>query len=78
MGTWQDMKHSQYEEEFDVDLDDLGPGAASHLEHLTRKWAEDEQRHNRQIRRGLTRRRIEDWREERALQREMEDDYDLD
>lgn len=71
------MKHSHHEDDFDGDLDDLSPAVSSHIEHLSRKWADEEARHGRQVRRGLTRRRIEDWREERDLRRAFED-FDLD
>lgn len=67
-----------YDDEIDPDFDDAAAAMSPHIEHLSRRWAEDELRHSRQLRRHLTRRRIEDWREERALLRELEDDYDLD
>ena len=71
------MKHSHHEDDFDGELDDLSPVVASHIEHLSRKWADEEARHGKLVRRGLTRRRIEDWREERELRRAFED-FDLD
>lgn len=70
------MKQQHHDDDFY--LDDLSPGVSAHIEHLSRKWAEDEDRPNRLHRRGLTRRRIEDWREEQALRRELDDDFDCD
>lgn len=73
------MRHQHhFEEDFEADLEDLSPVVSAHIEHLSRKWADDEDRPNRLHRRGLTRRRIEDWREERALRRQFEDELDLD
>jgi hypothetical protein len=74
------MKH-QYDHddlEAGLDADDLPPAVSAHIEHLSRRWAEEAERLARQQRQGLTRRRIEDWREERALRRAFEDDPDLD
>ena len=70
------MKHLN-PEELDPDFDDLPQTVPAHVEHLSRKWAEDEQRQSRHQRHVLTRRRIEDWREERDLQRQFEDDLDV-
>jgi len=72
------MKQQLNPDDFDADFDELPQTVSAHIEHLSRKWAEDEARHNRHQRHVLTRRRIEDWREERALRREFEDDLDLD
>lgn len=77
-GTMQDMKHNPNTEELDPEFDDLPEGVSAHVEHLSRKWAEDEERHNRHQRHVLTRRRIEDWRDERELRRQFEDDLGLD
>jgi hypothetical protein len=73
----QDMKHDLSPEDFEPEFDELPRTVSAHIQHLSRKWAEDEQRQNRHQRHVLTRRRIEDWREERALRREFEDDLDL-
>ncbi|MDZ7668934.1 MAG: hypothetical protein U5Q16_05745 [Gammaproteobacteria bacterium] len=71
-------QHYDYEDlEAGLETDDLPPAMSAQIEHLSRRWAEEEDRQARQQRRGLTRRRIEDWREERALRREFEDDLDL-
>lgn len=72
------MKHHLNSDPLDVDLDELPPIVSAHIEHLSRKWAEDEQRHNRHQRQALTRRRIEDWRDERELRRQFEEEPDLD
>ncbi len=70
--TTLDMKDNDLPDE---DLDDeLPPNVSAHIEHLNRKWSEDGERHPRQQRHLLTRRRIEDWREERDLRRQFEDD----
>ena len=61
----------------DPDFDDLPRTVSAHIEHLSRKWAEDEERHTRHQRHGMTRRRIEDWREERELQRQFDDELDI-
>jgi hypothetical protein len=72
------MKHQPNPDEMDPEFDELPETVSAHIEHLSRKWAEDEQRQSRHQRHVLTRRRIEDWREERALRRQLEDDFDLD
>ncbi len=71
--------HMKHHDSGDGDFDDeLPANVSSHIEHLSRKWAEDEERHPRQQRHVLTRRRIEDWREEQALRRQFEDDLEID
>ena len=60
----------------DLEFDDLPQTVSAHIEHLSRKWAEDEARQSRHQRHVMTRRRIEDWREERDLLRQFEDDID--
>lgn len=77
--TEQDMKQHYDHQDFEAGLesDDLPPAMSAQIEHLSRRWAEEEDRSQRQQRRGVTRRRIEDWREERALRREFEDDLEL-
>jgi hypothetical protein len=72
------MKSNLNPNELDPEFDDLPQTVSAHIEHLSRKWAEDEERQTRHQRHTLTRRRIEDWREERALRRQFEDDLDLD
>lgn len=72
------MKHQTHLDDFDADLDDLSPVVTAHIEHLSRKWADEDDHPNRLHRRGLTRRRIEEWREARALRHQFEDEIDLD
>lgn len=72
------MKHNANTDELDPEFDDLPETVSAHIEHLSRKWAEDEERHTRHQRHAVTRRRIEDWREERDLQRQFDDELDLD
>lgn len=67
----------QHPDELDPEFDELPPTVSAHVEHLNRKWAEEEQRLSRNQRHVLTRRRIEDWREDRALRRQFEDDLEL-
>lgn len=71
------MKHQLEPDDLDPEFDDLPQGVSPHIEHLSRKWAEDAERQGRHQRHGLTRRRIEDWREERELQRQFDDDLEL-
>jgi len=74
------MKQTQFDDDEEPDFDGAAAAMPPHIEHLSRKWAEEleEERLVRPLRRHGTRRRIEDWREERALLRELDDDYDLD
>lgn len=75
--TSEDMKQPLPHENEDLDADeDLSPDMSAQIEHFSRKWADDEDRGGRLHRRGPTRRRIEDWREEQELLRAFDDDYD--
>lgn len=65
-------------DDLDPDFDDLPRTVSAHIEHLSRRWAEDEERQSRHQRHVMTRRRIEDWREERELLRQFDDDIDDD
>ncbi len=72
------MKHHHFDDGFDLEPDDLPPPLSSRIEHLSRKWAEEEEeQRSRHHRRANARRRIEDWREERSINRMLEDDLDL-
>lgn len=79
-GTEQEMKR-QRQENADWDSEseyvDMPPDVPAHIEYLSRRWADEDERHNRQPRRGVTRRRIEDWRDEYVLRRQLEDDFYL-
>ena len=70
------MKSANHDD-LDPDFDDLPRTVSAHIEHLSRKWAEDGERQSRHQRHVITRRRIEDWREERELQRQFDDELDI-
>jgi hypothetical protein len=72
------MKRHRPDDGFDYEMDDLPPPLSSRIDHMSRKWAEEEaENRGRHNRRAMTRRRIEDWREDRSLQRALDDDLDL-
>lgn len=77
-GTLQDMKPHNISDELDFDFDELPRTVSAHIEHLSRKWAEEQVRQERHHRQTLTRRRIEDWREERERRRQFDDDLEVD
>jgi len=69
------MKQQHYDQGSDFESEDLPPTLTSRIEQLTRKWAEEEQHRNpRHPQRTLARRRIEDWRDDRVLRRQLDDD----
>lgn len=73
------MRHHHYDDGYDADAEDLPPPLSSRIEQLSRKWAEEEEEQRGRLhRRTATRRRIEDWRDERSLRRQFEDEIDAD
>jgi hypothetical protein len=73
------MKHHRYDDGFDSELDDMPPPLSSRIDHMSRKWTEEEAEHRgRHNRRAMSRRRIEDWQEAQSLQRQLDDDFDVD
>lgn len=77
LGTERTMKHHRYDDGFESELDDLPPPLSSRIDHMSRKWAEEEAGHRgRHHRRAMSRRRIEDWQEEQLLQRDLDDELE--
>jgi hypothetical protein len=71
------MKQPLLHDNDDMDgQEDVSPEVSAQIEHFSRKWADGDDHGGRLHRRGPTRRRIEDWREELELRRTFEDDYD--
>jgi hypothetical protein len=73
------MRRHRQDDGFEYEMGDLPPPLSSRIDHMSRKWAEEEAEHRgRHNRRAMTRRRIEVWREEQALQHPLDDDLELD
>jgi hypothetical protein len=65
------------DDDFDLEGDELPPPLSSRIQHLSRKWTDEKDGRVGRVHRR-TRRRLEDWRDARALAREFDGEIDRD
>lgn len=74
-GPLRIMDNDHDDDDLDFESDDFPPALSSRVDQLSRRWSgEEAERRNRHHHRA--RRRIEDWREQQSLKRELEGDIE--